>query len=289
LAKDPELFRLAASLEQASEHPLGAAIVEAAAKQNLKLSQPQQFKSVTGRGIQGVIDGRIVAVGSPLFMVDIGALQNPAVLSGTPPDGTPLCVAVDGKYVGNFGVADQPKASTPAVLRELKNNGIRIVMLTGDNKTVAAAIAPRLGIDEFEAEVLPEGKAEIIKKLQGQGRVVAMAGDGINDAPALAQADVGIAMGTGTDIAMESGGITLVKGDLTGILRARKLSQATMRNIRQNLFFAFIYNAIGVPIAAGVLYPFFGLLLSPIFAAAAMSFSSVSVITNALRLRRVKL
>jgi Cu+-exporting ATPase len=289
LAKDQELFRLAASLEQASEHPLGAAIVEAAAKQNLKLSQPQQFQSVTGRGIQGVIDGRIVAVGSPLFMTDIGALQKPAVLSGIPPDGTPLCVAVDGKYVGNFGVADQPKASTPAVLRELKNNGIRIVMLTGDNKVVAAAIAPRLGITEFEAEVLPEGKAEVIKKLQGQGRVVAMAGDGINDAPALAQADVGIAMGTGTDVAMESGGITLVKGDLTGILRARKLSQATMRNIRQNLFFAFIYNAIGVPIAAGVLYPFFGLLLSPIFAAAAMSFSSVSVIANALRLRHVKL
>jgi P-type Cu+ transporter len=289
LAKDPELFRLAASLEQASEHPLGAAVVEAAAKQNLKLSQPQRFESVTGRGIQGMIDGRVVAVGSPLFMADIGALQKPAVLSATPPGGTPLCVAVDGKYVGNFGVADQPKASTPAALRDLKNSGIRIVMLTGDNKPVAAAIAPPLGIDEFEAEVLPEGKAEVIKKLQGQGRVVAMAGDGINDAPALAQADVGIAMGTGNDVAIESAGITLVKGDLTGILRARKLSQATMRNIRQNLFFAFIYNAIGVPIAAGVLYPFFGLLLSPIFAAAAMSFSSVSVIANALRLRHIKL
>ena len=198
-------------------------------------------------------------------------------------------MAIDGKYVGNLGVADPIKASTPEAVRELKAHGIRIVMLTGDNRAVAAAIAKQLGIDEFEAEVLPEGKLEVIRKLQGQGRVVAMAGDGINDAPALAQANVGIAMGTGTDVAMESGGITLVKGDLTGILRARNLSQATMRNIRQNLFFAFVYNAIGVPIAAGVLYPFFGMLLSPIFAAAAMSFSSVSVITNALRLRRVKL
>jgi len=181
------------------------------------------------------------------------------------------------------------KPSTPEAIRALRNQGIRIVMLTGDNQIVAAAIAKQLGIDEFEAEILPEGKLEIIRKLQGQGRVVAMAGDGINDAPALAQADVGISMGTGTDVAMESGGITLVKGDLTGIVRARNLSQATMRNIRQNLFFAFVYNAIGVPIAAGVLYPFFGLLLSPIFAAAAMSFSSVSVITNALRLRNAKL
>jgi Cu+-exporting ATPase len=206
-----------------------------------------------------------------------------------PPDGTLLCVAIDGNYVGNMAVADQLKSSTPDAIRALQTEGIQVVMLTGDNPIVAAAIARKLGIDEFEAEVLPERKLEIIRKLQGQGRVVAMAGDGINDAPALAQADVGIAMGTGTDVAMESGGITLVKGDLTGILRARKLSQATMRNIRQNLFFAFVYNAIGVPIAAGVLYPFFGILLSPIFAAAAMSFSSVSVITNALRLRNVKL
>jgi Cu+-exporting ATPase len=198
-------------------------------------------------------------------------------------------VAIDGKYVGNLGVADRLKPSTPEAVRDLKAHGIRIVMLTGDNQAVAAEIAKKLGIEEFEAEVLPEGKLDIIRKLQGQGRVVAMAGDGINDAPALAQANVGIAMGTGTDVAMESGGITLVKGDLTGILRARNLSRATMRNIRQNLFFAFVYNAIGVPIAAGVLYPFFGWLLSPIFAAAAMSFSSVSVIANALRLRRVKL
>jgi Cu+-exporting ATPase len=216
-------------------------------------------------------------------------LQKAAVSALIQPDGTVLCVAVDGKYVGNLGVADRLKQSTPDALRALKDQGVRIVMLTGDNRIVAASLAKTLGIEEFKAGVLPEGKLEIIRKLQGQGRVVAMAGDGINDAPALAQADVGIAMGTGTDVAMESGGITLVKGDLTGILRARKLSQATMRNIRQNLFFAFVYNAVGVPIAAGVLYPFFGILLSPIFAAAAMSFSSVSVITNALRLRNVKL
>ena len=198
-------------------------------------------------------------------------------------------LSIDGKFVRTLAVVDPLKPSTPNAIRALKRRGIRVVMLTGDNRATAANLAQALGIEEFEAEVLPEGKLEIIRKLQGQGRVVAMAGDGINDAPALAQADVGIAMGTGTDVAMESGGITLVKGDLTGILRARNLSRATMRNIRQNLFFAFVYNAIGVPIAAGVLYPFFGLLLSPIFAAAAMSFSSVSVITNALRLRKAKL
>jgi Cu+-exporting ATPase len=222
-------------------------------------------------------------------MVAVGALDQAVVVALAQPGGTTLCISVDGKYAGYLGVADGVKSSTPGAVRDLKAQGIHIVMLTGDNRIVAAAIAQQLGIDEFEAEVLPEGKLEIIRKLQGQGRVVAMAGDGINDAPALAQADVGIAMGTGTDVAIESGGITLLKGDLTGILRARKLSQATMRNIRQNLFFAFVYNAVGVPIAAGVLYPFFGLLLSPIFAAAAMSFSSVSVITNALRLRNVKL
>ena len=224
-------------------------------------------------------------------MVDAGALASAtdSVPQAKPPQGTSISVAVDGQYAGTLTVADPIKASTSEAVRGLKSEGLRIVMLTGDNRTVAASIAQSLGITEFEAEVLPEGKLEVIRKLQQQGRVVAMAGDGINDAPALAQADVGIAMGTGTDVAMESGGVTLVKGDLTGILRARKLSQATMRNIRQNLFFAFIYNAIGVPIAAGVLYPFFGILLSPIFAAAAMSFSSVSVITNALRLRRVKL
>jgi len=289
LLDEPELLRLAASLERASEHPLGAAVVAAAADRGLRLSQPEEITSVTGKGIRGIVDGRKVAVGSPALMAEVGALQTPAVAALNQPGGTVLCVAIDGKYVGNLGVADQLKPSTPDVLRNLRAHGIRIVMLTGDNSVVASSIAKTLGIDEFEAEVLPEGKLAIIRKLQGQGRVVAMAGDGINDAPALAQADVGIAMGTGTDVAMESGSITLVKGDLTGILRARKLSQATMRNIRQNLFFAFAYNAIGVPIAAGVLYPFFGVLLSPIFAAAAMSFSSVSVITNALRLRNVKL
>ena len=289
IENDPELLRLAASLERASEHPLGNAVVEAAVKKGLKLSQPQEFQSITGKGILGVVDGHKVAVGNPALMVQVGAIQAPSIDSVPVLDDGRLSVSVDGKYVGNIRVADQPKQSTPDALRDLRNQNLRIVMLTGDSKPVAAAIAQKLGIDEFEAEVLPERKSEVIRKLQGQGRVVAMAGDGINDAPALAQADVGIAMGTGTDVAMESGGVTLVKGDLTGILRARKLSQATMRNIRQNLFFAFIYNAIGVPVAAGVLYPFFGLLLSPIFAAAAMSFSSVSVITNALRLRRVKL
>jgi Cu+-exporting ATPase len=289
LAEEPELLRLAASLERASEHPLAAAVVEAAVEKGLKLSQPEEITSVTGKGIVGVVDGKKIAVGNAALMVAVGALDQAVVVALAQPGGTTLCISVDGKYAGYLGVADGVKSSTPGAVRDLKAQGIHIVMLTGDNRIVAAAIAQQLGIDEFEAEVLPEGKLEIIRKLQGQGRVVAMAGDGVNDAPALAQADVGIAMGTGTDVAIESGGITLLKGDLTGILRARKLSQATMRNIRQNLFFAFVYNAVGVPIAAGVLYPFFGLLLSPIFAAAAMSFSSVSVITNALRLRNVKL
>jgi Cu+-exporting ATPase len=291
LEDDQELFRMAASLERASEHPLAGAIVQGAIARGLQLSEPSEFTSVPGKGIVGIVAGRKVSVGNPALMVEAGALQEPGVLAGSSPGGTILCVAIDGRYVGNFVVADQIKASTPDAIHGLKSLGIRIMMLTGDSSATAAAIAKQLGLqqDEFEAEVLPEGKLNVIRKLQGQGRVVAMAGDGINDAPALAQANVGIAMGTGTDVAMESGSITLVKGDLSGILRARKLSQATMRNIRQNLFFAFIYNAVGVPIAAGVLYPVFGLLLSPIFAAAAMSFSSVSVITNALRLRHVKL
>jgi P-type Cu+ transporter len=286
-----EVLRLAASLERASEHPLGVAIVEGALQRQLKLSAPSQFVYTPGKGIQGIVEGRRVAVGNAALMVEAGAFERPdtAVLHGKMPGGTTILVAIDGKYAGNITVADPIKPTTADAIRGLRSLGIRVVMLTGDNKIVAASIAKTLGIDEFEAEVLPEGKLEIIRKLQGQGRVVAMAGDGINDAPPLAQADVGIAMGTGTDVAMESGGITLVKGDLTGILRARKLSQATMRNIRQNLFFAFVYNAIGVPIAAGVLYPFLGILLSPVFAAAAMSFSSVSVITNALRLRNAKL
>jgi Cu+-exporting ATPase len=289
VVNDPEILRLAASLEQASEHPLGSAIVAAAAERGMQLSQPQEFRSITGKGITGIVDGRRVAIGTMALMTEVGAQQKGVLIVGAGPGSTVLFIAIDGKYVGNFGVADQLKGSTPSALHDLKAAGLRIVMLTGDNKSVAETIASRLGIDEFEAEVLPERKLEIIRKLQQQGRVVAMAGDGINDAPALVQANVGVAMGTGTDVAMESGGITLVKGDLTGILRARKLSQATMRNIRQNLFFAFIYNALGVPLAAGVLYPFFGILLSPIFAAAAMSFSSVSVIANALRLRNAKL
>ncbi len=291
LRDNPELFRLAASLERASEHPLGSAIVEAAAKYAMPLSPATDFASVTGKGISGVVDKRKVAIGNAASMVDLGVFEKDkrVVAEEHPPDGTVLYIAIDGKYVGTFVVADKLKASTADAIRDLKAQGLRIVMLTGNSRSVANTIARKLGIDEFEADVLPERKLQIIRKFQGQGRVVAMAGDGINDAPALAQADVGIAMGTGTDVAMESGGITLVKGDLTGILRARKLSQVTLRNIRQNLFFAFIYNAIGVPIAAGILYPFFGVLLSPIFAAAAMSFSSVSVITNALRLRNVKL
>ena len=289
LRNDPELFRLAASLERASEHTLASAIVEDAAKNQLELSQPQEFRSITGKGIVGMVDGHQVAVGNPALMIEVEALRKLDASTATMQEHTTLSVAVDGKYVGDLIIADRPKASTREVVRGLKAQGIRVVMLTGDNKGVAAAIAPELGIDEFEAEVLPERKSDVIQELQEQGRVVAMAGDGVNDAPALAQANVGIAMGTGTDVAMESAGITLVKGDLRGILRARRLSHATMRNIRQNLFFAFIYNAVGVPIAAGVLYPFFGWLLSPIFAAAAMSFSSVSVIANALRLRKARL
>ncbi len=285
-----EMLRLAASLERVSEHPLGTAIVQGALDRNLRLSEPLDFVSSPGKGIQGIVEGKRVAVGSSAFLLEIGALQpGSGITYGKVPGATTVLVAIEDKYAGSIAIADPIKSSTPDAIRKLRNQGIRIVMLTGDNRDSAANIAQALGIDEFEAEVLPAGKLEIIRKLQAQGRVVAMAGDGINDAPALAQADVGIAMGTGTDVAMESGGITLVKGDLSAILRARKLSQVTMRNIRQNLFFAFVYNAIGVPIAAGILYPFFGLLLSPIFAAAAMSFSSVSVIANALRLRNVNL
>jgi P-type Cu+ transporter len=286
-----QMLRLAASLERASEHPLGIAIVQGALDRQIKLAEPTEFVYSAGKGIHGIVDGRRVTVGNAALMVGAGAFASPdtAILHPKVPVGTTILVAIDGKYAGNISVADPIKPSTPEAIRGLRSQGIHIVMLTGDNRATASNIAEGLGIDEFEAEVLPAGKLEIVRKLQGQGRVVAMAGDGINDAPALAQADVGIAMGTGTDVAIESGGITLVKGDLSAILRARKLSQATMRNIRQNLFFAFIYNAGGVPIAAGILYPFFGLLLSPIFAAAAMSFSSVSVITNALRLRNVNL
>ena len=289
ISKD-ELLRLAASLERASEHPLAAAIVLKANEEKLSLSEPVNFESVPGQGVRGTVEGKSVAVGNIALMKQVGALGQQKAIAGLRPAGsTSMFVAVNDRYAGSIAVADPARVSSANALRELKAQGIRLVMLTGDNQTTAQEIARSLGIEDFKAEVLPAQKAEIVKSLQSEGRVVAMAGDGINDAPALAQAQVGIAMGTGTDIAMESGGITLLKGDLEGILRARKLSQATMRNIRQNLFFAFLYNSIGVPIAAGVLYPVFGLLLSPILAAAAMSFSSVSVITNSLRLRKVRL
>ena len=289
ISKD-ELLRLAASLERASEHPLAAAIVLKANEEKLSLSEPVNFESVSGQGVRGTVEGKSVAVGNIALMKQVGALGQQKAIAGLRPAGsTSMFVAVNDRYAGSIAVADPARVSSANALRELKAQGIRLVMLTGGNQTTAQEIARSLGIEDFKAEVLPAQKAEIVKSLQSEGRVVAMAGDGINDAPALAQAQVGIAMGTGTDIAMESGGITLLKGDLEGILRARKLSQATMRNIRQNLFFAFLYNSIGVPIAAGVLYPAFGLLLSPILAAAAMSFSSVSVITNSLRLRKVRL
>jgi Cu+-exporting ATPase len=270
---------------------LGAAIVLEANEKKLKLSEPANFQSTLGQGLQGTVDGKRVAVGNIALMRQVGAAvgKQKAISVLRPAGASSVLVAINDRYVGSIAVADPVKPTSAKALRELKGQGIRLVMLTGDNQATAQEIARSLGIDDFKAEVLPGQKAEIIKQLQREGRKVAMAGDGINDAPALAQADVGIAMGTGTDVAIESAGITLLKGDLEGILRARKLSQATMRNIRQNLFFAFLYNSIGVPIAAGVLYPVFGILLSPIFAAAAMSFSSVSVITNSLRLRNAKL
>ncbi|MGA9797917.1 MAG: heavy metal translocating P-type ATPase [Terriglobales bacterium] len=287
-----DLLRLAASLEQGSEHPLAAAVVEAAKTRGLVLAGGSDFESFTGRGVSGQVDGRKVLIGNELLLeenrIDAAALL-PRADELRRGGQTVILIAIDGHAAGLIGIADSIKSSAAQAVRDLKGEGLRLVMLTGDSRATAEAVAKTLGIDDFEAEVLPGKKSEVVQRLQKEGRIVAMAGDGINDAPALAQADVGIAMGTGTDIAMESGGITLMKGDLTGILRARKLSQATMRNIRQNLFFAFIYNSLGVPIAAGVLYPFFGLLLSPILAAAAMSLSSVSVITNSLRLRKVKL
>ena len=287
---EERLLLLAGSLERASEHPLAAAIVAGAEARSIKLSSTEAFESVTGRGVRATVQGVRVALGNQKLMedaaVNVEALAE--IAEAMRDDGqTVMFVAVDGKTAG-LGVADPIKPTTPEAIRQLREEGIRVVMLTGDSRTTAAAVARKLGIDDVIAEVLPQDKSNQIKRLQEQGRFVAMAGDGINDAPALAQAQVGIAMGTGTDVAMESAGVTLVKGDLAGIVRARRLSRATMSNI-QNLFFAFVYNALGVPIAAGVLYPFFGLLLSPMIAAAAMSFSSVSVIGNALRLRGVKL
>ena len=286
------LLRLAATLERGSEHPLAAAIVKGAEERGAKLSTTEAFESLTGRGVRGRVENSSVALGNAKLLeelgVDPGALAAKAeAMRG---DGqTVMFVVVENKIAGLLAVADPIKETTPEAIRQLHADGIRIVMLTGDSRTTAEAVARKLQIDEVVAEVLPQGKAGVVKRLQGEGRFVAMAGDGINDAPALAQAQVGIAMGTGTDVAMESAGVTLIKGDLRGIVRARALSRATMSNIKQNLFFAFVYNSLGVPIAAGILYPFFGLLLSPMIAAAAMSFSSVSVITNALRLRRVYL
>lgn len=287
-----ELLRLAASLEKGSEHPLGAAIVKAAEERQIKLSEATNFHYVAGRGIEGEVDGKVVVLGNRALLEQFGIAfdRSPEFAKAAGTGGnTIVFVAVQAKLAGAMTIADPVKPSTPGALRDLRSEGLRIVMLTGDSRDTAEAIARRLQIDEFEAEVLPEKKSEIVQRLQKEGHVVAMAGDGINDAPALAQADIGIAMGTGTDVAMESSDVTLIKGDLQGIVRARKLSRATMRNVRQNLFFAFIYNSLGVPIAAGVLYPFFGLLLGPTFAAAAMSFSSVSVIANSLRLRTMRL
>jgi Cu+-exporting ATPase len=289
---EPELLRLAASLEQSSEHPLAAAIVRGALERDVALATASDFQSLTGKGVQGRVDGRGVAVGNARLIGErggtLGALAEQA--ESLRRDGqTVMFVAVDGQLAALFGVADPIKESTPEALRILREEGLQIAMVTGDSGATAQAVARRLGIERVEADVLPEKKVEVVKRLKSEGRIVAMAGDGINDAPALAEANVGIAMGTGTDVAMESAGITLVKGDLRGIARCRTLSEATMRNIRQNLFFAFIYNALGVPIAAGVLYPFTGLLLNPMIAAAAMSVSSASVIFNALRLRTVRL
>jgi Cu+-exporting ATPase len=289
---EDELLVALASVEQGSEHPLASAVLLAARERNLKLEQAEEFHLYGGRGISGWVNSRRVLAGNEALFAE-NAVPVAGLLGQSDPlrsrGQTVIFIAVDGRAAGLVGIADPVKASTPAALRELERDSVRIVMLTGDSRATASALARELGIQEFEAEVLPQNKSEAVSKLQRQGRIVAMAGDGINDAPALAQANVGIAMGTGTDVAIEAGGITLVKGDISGIVRARRLSRATMKNIRQNLFFAFIYNLLGVPIAAGILYPFFGLLLSPIFAAAAMSLSSVSVIANSLRLRQVKL
>jgi len=287
---EPELLRLAASLEQGSEHPLAAAIVKGAAERGIAPERVSDFQSVTGKGVTGTVAGKAVALGNGAMMHDLNVDIEPGLetrareLRGE--GETVVFVATGGHAAGLVGVSDPIKASTPEAVRQLHAEGLKIVMMTGDSRATAESVGTKLGIDEVIAEVLPDGKAREIRRLQGLGRFIAMAGDGINDAPALAQAQVGIAMGTGTDVAMESAGVTLVKGDLRGIVRARALSRATMANIKQNLFFAFVYNALGIPIAAGVLYPKFGLLLSPMIAAAAMSFSSVSVIGNALRLRR---
>jgi Cu+-exporting ATPase len=286
------LLRLAASLERGSEHPLAAAIIAAAKEKGLALADAADFDAPAGKGVIGKVDGRALAIGSGRFLAERG-IDPGALAAGADAlrreGATVVFVAADGRPAGILGIADPVKETTPNAISDLVAQGIRVVMLTGDNRTTAEAVAAKLGIKDVEAEVLPDHKAEAVARLKHEGRVVAMAGDGVNDAPALAAADVGVAMGTGTDVAIESAGVTLLKGDLRGIVRARRLSEATMSNIRQNLFWAFFYNAAGVPIAAGVLYPVFGIMLSPIIAALAMSLSSVSVIANALRLRRARL
>jgi Cu+-exporting ATPase len=289
---ESDLLRLAAGLEQSSEHPLAAAVAAAAQDRGLVIPAAESFQSRTGLGVKGRVEGRSIGIGNPAmlreFGLDPGALEGQA--DALRRDGqTVVFVAIDGRAAGLLGIADPIKESAAGAIADLRAAGIRLIMLTGDNRTSAEAVARRLGLDEVRAEVLPDQKADEVKRLQAQGRIVAMAGDGINDAPALAQAHVGIAMGTGTDVAMQSAGITLVKGDLRGVVRAHRLSRATMANIRQNLAFAFLYNALGVPIAAGALYPFFRLLLSPMIASVAMTLSSVSVILNALRLRKLEL
>jgi Cu+-exporting ATPase len=283
---------LASSIEAGSEHPLAAAIIQGARSKNIIPKKTEAFETVPGRGVKGLVEGRQVVLGNPALLEEsgidaAGSLEKAEAMRR---DGqTVMFLSADGKAAGLLGVADPIKETAAEAVRLLRSEGIRVVMLTGDNRTTAEAVARKLGTDEVIAQVLPDQKAQAVKRLQDEGRIVAMAGDGINDAPALAQAHVGIAMGTGTDVAMESAGVTLVKGDMRGIIRARRLSLATMRNIKQNLFFAFVYNSLGIPIAAGVLYPFAGILLSPVFAAAAMSFSSVSVVGNALRLKRARL
>jgi Cu+-exporting ATPase len=289
---DSEVLRLAASVEQASEHPLAAAIIRAAEQRGIKPAAVSDFDSPAGKGAVGRVEEKRIALGNAKFIaelgVDVGAL-GPQAEALRKDGATAIFLAADTMLAGVLAIADPVKKTTPEALVGLRAEGVKVVMLTGDNWTTAKSVARHLGIDEVEAEVLPNQKSSVVQRYKTAGRVVAMAGDGVNDAPALAAADVGIAMGTGTDVAMESAGVTLLKGDLTGILRARRLSQAVMGNIRQNLFFAFIYNALGVPVAAGVLYPLFGILLSPIIAAAAMALSSVSVVANALRLRHVTL
>jgi len=293
--EEDEVLRLAASLERGSEHPLAEAIVSGAEERGVELAKADEFEAITGKGVKGVVDGQAVALGNAALLTELGldggasgALVEAANARRDEGE-TVMFVLIGSEIAGLVSVADPLKETTLEALKALHAEGLKIIMATGDNERTARAVAGRLGIDEIRADVLPADKARIIKELQAQGCKVAMAGDGVNDAPALAQADVGIAMGTGADVAIESAGFTLVKGDLNGIVRARRLARATMRNIRQNLFFALVYNAAGVPVAAGILYPFLGILISPIFAAAAMSLSSISVISNALRLRSVRL